>query len=380
VLLWGLGGAAAGLAAVAAAGCERVHAASATARRAPGTLIWRVKGGPANTSGFGGQSVLAVGRMVYVAGTPLADGDCLTCAFDAATGKVAWRIAGSAGPLLTAGPGAVFGFQMTADQNGTEVVAFSAGTGRRLWTHHVGEFLDSAGDDGWAGYADGTVYIAGSRNPEETTSQTFVGALDAGTGRRLWGVTLTGGPQYPALSDGIVYASTASRVVALNAATGTRLWESADIGANTGYLWVADRVVYGYVLTGIHGTAPFALEAATGRRLEHGFGSPVSVGDLCFIVDITGQDGAIEARHVGSGTVAWKHTIPGGVGSIPVANGTILYVGDDDNGMLYALHATTGSTAWTYRLTASIAGLAVSNGTLFAADINGNVCALQTFR
>ena len=46
--------------------------------------------------------------------------------------------------------------------------------------------------------------------------------------------------------------------------------------------------------------------------------------------------------------------------------------------MLYALHAATGSTAWTYRLTASIAGLAVSNGTLYAADINGNVCALQT--
>jgi len=377
-VLRGLGGTAAGLAAVAAAGCGRVNAASATARRAPGTLIWRVKDGPANTSGFGGQSVLAAGRMVCVAGTPLADGDCLTCVFDAATGKLAWRIAGSAGPLVTAGPGAVFGFQMTADQNGTEVVAFSADTGGRLWTHHVGEFLDSAGDDGWAGYADGTVYIAGSRNPEETTSQTFVGALDARTGRRLWGVTLTGGPQYPALSNGIVYASIASRVVSLNAATGTRLWESADIGANTGYLWVADRVVYGYVLTGIHGTVPFALEAATGRRLEHGFGSPVSAGDLCFIVDITGQDGAIEARHVGSGTVAWKHAIPSAVGSMPVANGTILYVGDDGNGMLYALHAATGSTAWTYRLTASIAGLAVSNGTLYAADINGNVCALQT--
>ena len=95
-------------------------------------------------------------------------------------------------------------------------------------------------------------------------------------------------------------------------------------------------------------------------------------------MDITGQDGAIEARHVGSGTVAWKHAIPSAVGSMPVANGTILYVGDDGNGMLYALHAATGSTAWTYRLTASIAGLAVSNGTLYAADINGNVCALQT--
>ena len=81
---------------------------------------------------------------------------------------------------------------MTADQNGTEVVAFSVGTGRRMWTHHVGEFLDSAGHDGWAGYSQGTVYIAGSRNPEETTSKTFVGALDARTGRRLWGVTLTG--------------------------------------------------------------------------------------------------------------------------------------------------------------------------------------------
>ena len=275
-VLRGLGGTAAGLAAVAAAGCGRVNAASAPARRAPGTLIWRVKSGPANTGGLGGQSVLAAGRIVYVAGTPLADGDCVTCAFDAATGKLAWRIAGSAGPLLTAGPGAVFGFQMTADQNGTEVAAFSAGTGRRMWTHHVGEFLDSAGDDGWAGYSHGTVYIAGSRNPEETTSKTFVGALDARTGRRLWGVTLTGMLQYPALSDGIVYASAASRVVALNAVTGTRLWESADVGANTGYLWVANRVVYGYLLTGIHGTVPFALDAATGKRLEHGFGSPVS--------------------------------------------------------------------------------------------------------
>ncbi len=379
-VLRGLGGTAVGLAAVATAGCGRVNVTSAPARRAPGTLIWRVKSGPANTSGLGGQSVLVGSSMVYVAGTPLADGDCVTCAFDAATGKLAWRIAASAGPLLTAGPGAVFGFQMTADQNGTEVAAFSADTGRRMWTHHVGEFLDSAGDDGWAGYSHGTVYIAGSRNPEETTSKTFVGALDARTGRRLWGVTLTGMLQYPALSDGIVYASTASRVVALNAVTGTRLWESADVGANTGYLWVENRVVYGYLLTGIHGTVPFALDAATGKRLEHGFGSPVSVGGLCFIVQIGGQDGAIEARHAGSGTLAWKHTIPDGVGSLPVANGTILYIGDDGHGMLYALYAATGSTAWTYSLSASIVGMAVSNGILYAADINGNVCALQTWR
>jgi outer membrane protein assembly factor BamB len=112
---------------------------------------------------------------------------------------------------------------MTADQNGTEVVAFGTGTGRRLWTRHVGEFLDSAGDDGWAGYADGTVYIAGSRNPEGTTGQTLVGALDARTGRRLWSVTLTGGPQYPALSNGIIYASTASRR-AVCASRGNRVY------------------------------------------------------------------------------------------------------------------------------------------------------------
>lgn len=99
-VLRGLGGTAVGLAAVATAGCGRVNVTSAPARRAPGTLIWRVKSGPANTSGLGGQSVLAGSSMVYVAGTPLADGDCVTCAFDAATGKLAWRIAASACCLL----------------------------------------------------------------------------------------------------------------------------------------------------------------------------------------------------------------------------------------------------------------------------------------
>src|SRR5947209_9742164 len=140
--LAGIGVAGSGLAAATA--CGSVAAATGPAVRAArdqsgGKLLWRARGA---SPGDDEPRILTAPGRVYTTGGGRYYGDSGICAFDAATGREAWRTPGASGSRpLAAGPGAVFGFTVRPG-GGTVVVATSAATGRTLWAHDTGRLLD----------------------------------------------------------------------------------------------------------------------------------------------------------------------------------------------------------------------------------------------
>jgi outer membrane protein assembly factor BamB len=376
----------AGVAAVAAdgppalaAGAERVAGRGTGTGRAAGTgrgsgegragrLLWEVR---VSSGGGGIQTLLAGGGTVYAA-----NGDAGTCAIDAASGKVSWR---ATGPVAySAGPGAVFGFDVT--RGITDVVALSAASGQALWRHDAGRLLDNA-TVGWLKYADGLVYVTPGTSEFTKAIQPAVRALNPQTGSRVWGVDITASSQEPAIAAGAVYACTDSRVVALNGSTGARLWQSASIGGEPGSLLSTGGVVSGSAITAGLGLETFALDATTGRLLWHsdlsGF-AIAATNDLIYFMSssITGDGGGqttVWARHARSGKLTWTRTYP--QGSAQAADG-VLYISCGD-GTLIAVAVTTGHTLWSYRLAAAVSDVAADGGAVYAADAKGTVYALQ---
>ena len=377
---------AATLASAAATGCDaaRANAPAAAAapassrRHPPGTLLWHAKA----ARGADEPRIVVADGMVYVTGSGHNHGDSGTYVFDSKTGRLAWHIPGPR--TFAAGSHAAFGFQVS-NSDVTTVIAASAATGRTLWTHDAGHLLDDA-KVGWLSYANGLVYIAAGTTTDNTTGQPTVRALDARTGRRVWGTHVGVPLQEPAVANGRVYVTTTDRVVALNATTGARLWESARVGANLLPLAVVDGVVYGTAFGPLGGGAAppaFGLDGATGHELWHAEvpGIPVTgTGGIAlfesFVIGVTGNPGptTLQARHARSGKLAWTHTFPAGAALAAAAG--VLYVGTGTHGLL-AIAAATGKTLWSYRLFAPGEDAGVFGGRVYVLDGNGVVYALQ---
>jgi len=215
--------AAAGFSGVTACGRAPATAAAATVQhRAPGSLIWRIRAGSGVSAGGSLiSSVVAAGGIVYAAGNVQGNGDCVTYGIHASTGHLMWRSDGPGPHAYAAGQGAVFGFR--SSPGGTsQVVASSAISGHALWTRDIGHLLGNAAT-GWLRYASGMVYIAAGISRDVTAAQPSVRALDARTGRLVWTAPLDSSWQIPVLAGGVLYATTATGIVALNAQAGTPL-------------------------------------------------------------------------------------------------------------------------------------------------------------
>lgn len=346
-----------------------VPADAATRAVGPRKLLWRAQAGSGADST---PAVIAADGVVYAA----IGGHSGTEAIDAATGKLAWQTQGP--EIYAAGATAAFGFEVTSSR--TTVVALNATSGQTLWTHDAGKLLDNAAV-GWLGYAGQLVYIAAGTTELTATEQPSVRALNAQTGQRVWGVSLTAASQEPAVAGGIVYACTSSRVVALNGATGARQWESAELSGIPGNLLAIDGVICGSAITNSLGLTTFGLDGATGRRLWHaeldGFAVAAANGLIFFMSSSITGGGAgqstVWARHAQSAKLAWTRTFPQGA---PYAAGGVLYMGCGD-GKLYAVAPGTGHTLWTYRLATAVADVAAADGVVYAADANGTVYAFQ---
>jgi outer membrane protein assembly factor BamB len=155
---------------------------------------------------------------VYAGISVAADGDARTYAINAATGRPAWQATGPR-PYV-ASSGAVFGFTVTG-RGATDVVATSATSGRKLWTHDAGPLLDNA-KVGWLAYADGLVYVAAGTTENSTSGQPTVAVLPGVPGLLL----VTGGTVC-----GSVLSASGGSVFALDAATGRRLWHRGSAGS-----------------------------------------------------------------------------------------------------------------------------------------------------
>ena len=370
--------------------CGRAPAAATAAtvrRRTRGSLIWRIRAGAGVSVGDSlASSVVAADGIVYVASDVQGNGDCVTYCIHASTGHLMWRSDGP-GPLpYAAGQGAVFGFR-SAPGGTSQVAASSATSGRALWTRDTGHLLHNAAT-GWLSYACGMVYIAAGISQDVTAAQPSVRALDARTGRLVWTATLDSSWQIPVLANGVLYATTATGIVALNAETGTRLWRSAALTKNMGAVVATDGVVCCSDGGSISGTPVFALAAATGRLLWHDELTPVQCGASGIIVlsPVPGEGGqsTLWARHARTGKPAWKRAVPQGFGVMGTFNGVVYYnvsslfdASAAGNDLLHAIDAVSGRPLWTYHVSAPVSGLAGSDGVLYAADAKGNVYALQ---
>ena len=383
--------AAAGFSGVTACGRAAATVAAGTAaaatvpRRAPGSLIWRVRAGSGVSAGDSlTSSVVAADGLVYVAGNVQGNGDCVTYCLHAGTGQLIWRSDG-AGPLpYAAGPGAVFGFE-SAPGGTSRVVASSAASGRTLWTHDTGHLLGNAAT-GWLGYARGMVYIAAGLSQDVTATQPSVRALDARTGRLVWTASPDSSWQAPVLAGGVLYAATATGILALNAATGSPLWRSAALATSMAAVVATNGVVCCSDAVSLSGTPVFALAAATGRLLWHDELTPVQCAASGVIVfsPAPGDDGQaiLEARHARTGEPAWKRVVQQGLGVMITFDGVVYNNATSDasaagHDLLHAIDAVSGRPLWTHRVSAPLSGLAGSDGVLYAADATGSVYALQ---
>jgi hypothetical protein len=384
--LAGFGGAAAAL---TVAACGRAMAdvtapgtGVAASRRPAGTLLWRSQAVSAHLPGI----VAAAGR-VYVTGGGQSYGNSGVYAFDAAAGRRLWRTPGSSGPYpYAASASAVYGFTVARGGAVTEVSASDAATGRTLWTHDAGQLLDSA-EVGWLAYADGLVYIAAGTTEDDTAGQPAVRALDARTGRRVWGAGAGSEPQTPAVAGGLVFLEDAVSITegtgylaAVDAATGARRWRSANLGGQA-YLPVVTGGIACCTAESLTPSITFGLDSRTGREVWRARLPGVALAgtqDIVFGVEfstgLTSSSFTIWARHIRTGALAWTRRFAGQP-ALATAGG-VLYLGYGTD-TLQAIAAATGHPQWTARLRATPADLAVASSTVYALDVNGGVYAVQ---
>jgi outer membrane protein assembly factor BamB len=376
-----------GLGGVALAGLALGHGREEPGRRAPGTLLWRTQAG----DGHGGLPFpLVTGDgTAYAGSNAQPDGDCVTYALDAATGRPVWHTRAASGPVpAAAGGGAVYGFQVAGPVTGrnmaTSVVALSARSGQQRWTYDAGDLLPGA-DFGWLDYAENTVFVGKGTliaiitiEPVTPAAAAYeaatynVAALDARTGRPRWTLPVSKNAPSPAVANGLLYAAEGNEISALDAVTGTRRWRSRAPGSVTD-LVAADGIVCGWMRSSVAGFA-----ADTGRLLwqlsTQSF--PVDIADGVLVLEQIKSTTQIvlHAIQASTGRQLWSRTFPQSMSGMDAA-GDILYL--SNGSVLSALAAATGETRWSYRLAAQVSGIATGAETVYAADSHGAIYALQ---
>ncbi len=245
-----------------------------------GTLAWRYYTGP-NTTAVTANSAVVAGGVVYGSSTDNVAHSYLF-ALDAKTGTQIWRIQVNNQTFTTpqVANGSIYidssSMQQAGGSDSTDsyVYAYRSGDGKQLWrSDKIGDYILSAPT-----VANGVVYI-GSRD-------TFLYALDASTGHRIWHYH-TGGAIYssPQVINGVVYSGVITSPTA-----------------------------------NVHGAS----------------------------TDTTQAIGSIVAVNAAKGSLLWQHAIANYAGSALVAYQNALFVGSQDN-FVFSLNTANGSEFWRYQ-------------------------------
>jgi outer membrane protein assembly factor BamB len=314
----------------AAAGIRAVDAAS-------GALRWETSLVPneeeEGEEGFGGGLALDGGRLFATTGF----GEVL--ALNPASGEVLWRRA--FGAPFRAGPAAADGLVVAVSRAST-AFALSAQTGEIVWR------VQGVGAE--AGFLGGASPAVGGGGAVLPFSSGELVAVDAVTGRRLWGAVITGGRRGlarasitdltgdPVLVGPIVVSANQSgRIAALETRSGRRLW-TREIGS-TQPIWAA-----GETLFLVSDTAELMrLDAGTGETLWSRalpafedpddredpitYSGPVLVSGRLLVTDSLGNLWSVDAR---TGEGAPVAQVPDGSTTGPVVAGGTVYVLSED--------------------------------------------------
>lgn len=263
------------------------------------------------------------------------------CAFHRSGGSLAWcrKLAGGGVNVLPA-----FDGSRLYVSEGDRVEAFTASTGRRVWSVPVSTTSAPAVDPGTA------VIVAGTYN---RTSE--VVGLNPSTGAVLWSQPVSHLYQTPiVVSNGKAYLAGFDSIVrAFDAASGSKIWSVNTHDSFVPTLFVARGVLYaGGPTTGSKGSANAisALNVSTGRQMWQwrgiGMGGAEVLGASTDTITAVQTDPnelfALSSSH---GTLRWLYPTDQGVDGAPVVAGSTVYAGSEDT-RVYALHGADGSAIW----------------------------------
>lgn len=240
------------------------------------------------------------------------------------------------------------------------ILAFRAGDGRKLWSNA------QVYNDNFSvapAVAGGSVYVAAS------TGDLY--ALDAGTGKRVWRVSVgQSNPTTPVVAGDAIYLATDDNTLyALVAKDGKLRWHMPllvgnDIQARISIPVVANGLVY----AGSADHTLYAFDAQSGvvkwKFLTRGpiFTSPAVVDGVVYVGSMDGRIYALDAL---DGKSRWQFQTGGGISSSLAVVGGVVYAGSLDV-YLYALDARTGALYWR-----SLAGTQDDSGTITGHEVEG---------
>jgi outer membrane protein assembly factor BamB len=270
------------------------------------------------------------------------------------------------------GPGAVF-WSTDSLEGIAGIAASRAATGSTLWRFNCRQ----PGVDAW--YAGGIVLA---------NNDGILTALDARTGRRVWGTKPSSYVDSVVAERGTFYVSgypdisgePGWQIAAIHPSTGARRWST---GINSGLLGLAvgDGVVCGTEDQNHRTLRIFAVDASDGRMLwQRNSNSSVQAISGGFVITVnlgslTGSPTTLRARHASSGAQAWHRTMAGV--SVQASGSKSVYVGGASDNLITALAADTGRTLWTHRLSAPADAAAAAGNALYVIDADATVYAIQ---
>jgi outer membrane protein assembly factor BamB len=208
----------------------------------------------------------------------------------------------------------------------------------------------------------GAVYFGSSDN--------FLYALDAGTGKLRWRFDAHGNVgSSPAVSDGLVFAvSLDGNLYAVDAGTGVKKWAFATLGERR------------HTAAGMDYAAPSTEVMPDPWDLF--LSSPtVAAG----VVYFGSGDTFVYAVEAATGKLLWKFKTSGVVHASPSVGGGRVYVGGFDS-YFYALDAATGALEWRFKtgddpganlMTGIPGSAAIDDGLVIFGCRDGNVYALD---
>ncbi|MSO72070.1 MAG: pyrrolo-quinoline quinone [Rhodospirillaceae bacterium] len=256
------------------------------------------------------EPVVAGGRIYTM------DADGIVTAFDAATGKRAWRV--DTAPEVEE-DNAFLGGAICIEQNrlfvtsgAAQVLALDAATGKEIWRVPVETPIRAAPT-----VNAGRVFVV--------TIENEVVALAADTGRKLWNYsgspapTILLGGSAPAVDGGVVVATlTSGEVVALRTDNGVALWNETVVAvrrteAAASLPDIVARAVIdkGRVYAVGQSGMLAAIDLRTGRRVWDvpvaGIHEPWVAGDFLFAITLDSEAICIDTR---SGRILWVTQLP----------------------------------------------------------------------
>ena len=285
---------------------------------------------------------------------------------------------------LTTGPVVAGGrvFVMNAD---TSVSAYSAGSGKRVWRVSLVPEKERAGEGfgGGLAFEDGRLYAA--------TGYGRVAALDPASGKLVW-EQQTGVPMRasPTASGGQVFVvANDGRAFNLNGTDGSKLWEFRGLPQTTGLLSnPSPASSNGIVVFPFSSGDVVAVREAEGLPAWNDSVASTRTSSLGAVRDASrpvidagtvyavGHSGRMIAADLTTGERKWSLDIPG-VQPPAISSGVLFLV--DLQGQLSALQASSGNALWTTKLPAGgkWSGPVLGSGRLWLTSSRGKLVSVD---